>query len=137
MRLLGLDVGDKRIGVAMSDPLGIIANPLTVIERKTEDAALGEITALARQHEVGRIVVGLPRSMDGSLGPQARSVQEFVEMLEGQTELPVVTWDERLSTVAAQRALVEAGVKREKRKKHVDAVAAAFVLQGYLDSMSK
>ena len=137
MRVLGLDVGDRRIGVAMSDPLGIIANPLTVIERKTEDAALGEITALAGQHEVGRIVVGLPRSMDGSLGPQARSVQEFVEMLEGQTELPVVTWDERLSTVAAQRALAEAGVKREKRKKHVDSVAAAFVLQGYLDGMSK
>lgn len=137
MRVLGLDVGDKRIGVAMSDSLGIIANALTVIVRKSEDAALEEITALARQHEVGRIVVGLPRSMDGSLGPQALSVQRFVETLEGHTELPVVTWDERLSTVAAQRALAEAGVKRKKMKKHVDAVAAAFVLQGYLDGMSK
>jgi putative Holliday junction resolvase len=137
MRVLGLDVGEKRIGAALSDPVGIIASPLTVIERKSEDGALGEITALAREHEVGRIVVGLPLSLDGSPGPQARSVQSFIELLEGRTGLPVVTWDERLSTVAAGRALAEAGVKREKRKERIDAVAAALILQGYLDSVSR
>jgi len=133
MRALGLDVGERRIGVALSDPEGIIATALTVIEVKSEDDALRRIIALAHEHEVERIVVGLPLSLDGSLGPQARRVQSFVEALKVRTELPVVTWDERFSTVDAERVLVEAGVKREKRKKHVDSVAAAFVLQSYLD----
>ncbi|MBM3156817.1 MAG: Holliday junction resolvase RuvX [Chloroflexi bacterium] len=131
---MGLDIGEKRIGVALSDPMGIIASALTVIERTTDDAAIKQIIELARQNEVERIVVGLPRSLDGSIGKQAQAVQAFVELLKAHTELPIVTWDERLSTVAAERALLEAGTKRDKRKKHRDAVAAAFILQGYLDS---
>jgi putative Holliday junction resolvase len=132
-RVLGLDVGDKRIGVALSDSLGLIASALTVVERKTDEAAMKQIIDLVRENDVGRIVVGLPLSLDGSLGNQAQAVQAFVELLEKRTETPIVTWDERLSTVAAERMLVEVGMKRDKRKKHRDSLAAAFVLQGYLD----
>jgi putative Holliday junction resolvase len=130
---MGLDVGEKRIGVALSDPLGIIASALTVVERKTEEAALKQIIELVRENEVERIVVGLPRSLDGSLGKQAQSVQYFIESLKGCTQLPIVTWDERLSTVAAERALLEMGMKRYKRKKRRDSLAASFILQNYLD----
>jgi putative Holliday junction resolvase len=133
MRVLGLDVGEKRIGVALSDPEGIIAVALTVIESRSEDAAIDQIITLAHEHEVERIVVGLPRSLDGSLGPQAQKVRAFAGSLEGRTDLPVVTWDERFSTTAAERMLVEAGTKRGKRKKHRDSVAAALILEGYLD----
>ena len=132
-RILGLDIGEKRIGVSLSDPLGIMAGALTVIERKADEAALKQIIDLARENEVGCIVVGLPRSLDGSLGKQAQAVQSFVDLLKERTELPVVTWDERLSTVAAERTLLEIGMKRDKRKKHRDSLAASFILQGYLD----
>ena len=135
MRALGIDFGDKRIGVALSDPLGIIASALTVIENKSDEAALKRIVALAGEHEVECIVVGLPRSLDGSLGPQAQRVQSFIESLIQCTDIPVVTWDERFSTFDAERVLVEAGVKRDKRKRHRDSVAAAVILQGYLDSI--
>lgn len=137
MRVLGLDIGEKRIGVALSDPGRIIASALTVVERRSEDTAIGQIIAIAQEHEVERIVVGLPRSMDGSLGKQAQAVQSFVELLTGCTRLPVDTWDERLSTVAAERMLAEAGVKRDKRKERRDSLAAAFILQGYLDRESR
>ena len=133
MRVLGLDIGERRIGVALSDPEGIIAIALTVIERESEDAALKQLIALARENEVERIVIGLPRSLDGSLGKQAQAVQMFAKSLARRTELPVVTWDERLSTVAAERMLAEAGVRRGKRKKRLDSTAAALILQGYLD----
>ena len=133
MRALGLDVGERRIGVALSDAEGILAVALTVIEAKSDDDALRQIIALAHEYEVERIVVGLPLSLDGSLGPQAQKVRSFTELLEGCTELPVVEWDERYSTADAERVLVEAGVRRDKRKKRIDSVAAAFILQGYLD----
>jgi putative Holliday junction resolvase len=133
MRALGLDVGERRIGVALSDPEGILAIALTVIEAKSDDDALRRVIALAGEHEVERIVIGLPLSLDGSLGPQAQKVQSFAESLREYTELPVVTWDERYSTVDAERVLVEARVRRDKRKKHIDSVAAAVILQGYLD----
>lgn len=133
MRVLGLDVGEKRIGVALSDPEGTVAIALTVIERKSEDADLKQLIDLTQEHEVERIVIGLPRSLDGSLGKQARAVEAFAKSLARYTELPVVTWDERLSTVAAARMMAEAGVERQKRKKRLDSEAAAFVLQGYLD----
>jgi len=133
MRVLGLDIGERRIGVALSDPEGIIALALTVIERKSEDAALKQLIDLTQEHEVERIVIGLPRSLDGSLGKQAQAVQTFAESLAGCTELPVGTWDERLSTCAVERMMIEAGVKREKRKQRLDSEAAAFILQGYLD----
>jgi len=133
MHILGLDIGEKRIGVALSDPLGIMAGALTVVERTTDDAALKQIIDLARENEVERIVVGMPRSLDGSLGKQAQAVQSFVDLLKEHTRLPVVTWDERLSTVAAERTMLEVGMKRDKRKKRRDSLAAAFILQGYLD----
>ncbi len=133
MRSLGLDIGEKRIGVALSDSLGIMAGALTVIERATDEAAVQQIVDLVLENEVERIVVGMPRSLDGSLGKQAQAVQSFVDLLKENTDIPVVTWDERLSTVAAERALLETGMKRDKRKKHRDSLAAAFILQGYLD----
>jgi putative Holliday junction resolvase len=133
MRILGLDIGEKRIGVALSDPLGIMAGALAVIERTTDEAAVKQIVDLARENEVEHIVVGMPRSLDGSLGKQAQAVQSFVDLLKKRTDIPVVTWDERLSTVAAERTLLEMGMKRDKRKKHRDSLAAAFILQGYLD----
>ena len=133
MRVLGLDVGESRIGVALSDPLGMMASALTVIGVKSTESAIQEILGLVAQYEVERIVVGLPRSLDGSIGKQAQSVLDFVELLSQRTSVPVATWDERLSTVAAERVLLEAGTKREKRRQHRDAVAAAIVLQAYLD----
>ena len=132
-RIMGLDIGEKRIGVALSDSLRIIAGALTVVERVTDDAALKQIIDLARENEVERIVVGMPRSLDGSLGKQAQAVQSFVDLLKKRTDIPVVTWDERLSTVAAERAMLEVGMKRDKRKKRRDSLAAAIILQGYLD----
>jgi len=132
-RVMGLDIGEKRIGVALSDSLRIIAGALTVVERVTDDAALKQIIDLARENEAERVVVGMPRSLDGSLGKQAQAVQSFVDLLKKRTDIPVVTWDERLSTVAAERTMLEVGMKREKRKKHRDSLAAAIILQGYLD----
>jgi putative Holliday junction resolvase len=135
VRALGLDVGERRIGVAVSDPDGTVAVPVTVVDRKSEAAALGQIAALIKDHDIDRIVVGMPRSLDGSLGKQARAVQSFAESLKGCTDLPVVDWDERLSTLHAERMMVEAGVKRVKRKRRLDSVAAAIILQGYLDRL--
>jgi putative Holliday junction resolvase len=133
MRTLGLDVGEKRIGAALSDPEGIIATSLPIVEVKSEDDALERILAMAEEHEVERIVVGIPLSLDGTVGPQARKIQSFIEALGKRTGLAIDTWDERFSSVSAERVLVEAGVKRGKRKKRLDSVAAAFILQGYLD----
>ncbi len=133
MRVMGLDIGEKRIGVALSDPLGIMAGALAVIERTTDEAAMEQIIDLARENEVERVVVGMPRSLDGSLGKQAQAVQSFVDLLKKSIGIPVVTWDERLSTVAADRTMLEMGMKRDKKKKHRDSLAAAFILQGYLD----
>ena len=133
MGILGLDVGEKRIGVAIANAEGLEAIPLTVLHRMGEEADLKAILALAEEHEVKRIVVGLPRSMDGSIGKQAQVVLAFCKLLSEHTDMPVDTWDERLSTVAAERLLSDAGVKREKRKARRDALAAALVLQGYLD----
>jgi putative Holliday junction resolvase len=130
---MGLDIGDRRIGVALSDSLRIMAGALTVVERVTDDAALKQIIDLARENEAERIVVGMPRSLDGSLGKQAQAVQSFVDLLKRRTDIPVVTWDERLSTVAAERTMLEVGMKRDKRKKRRDSLAAAIILQGYLD----
>ena len=112
---------------------GILATALPVIEVRSEEDALNRIVALAGEREVGRLVVGMPLSLNGSTGPQAGRVASFVEALRRLTELPVVTWDERLSSVSAERVLAEAGMKRRKRKKRIDSVAAAFILQGYLD----
>jgi putative holliday junction resolvase len=135
MRSLGLDVGDRRIGVALSDPLGILASPLLVIEREKENADLAAIVKLVKKNGVEMIIVGLPQSMDGSLGAQAEKVKAFAEKLKEQSPVPVEFRDERLTTVVAKRMLEEAGIKKSARNKRIeyDAAAAAIILQSYLN----
>ena len=135
MAVLGLDVGQKRIGVALAQDL--VAIPLTVIERADEKADLEKVLAVVREHGVKRIVVGLPRSMDGSIGKQAERTLAFSRELSQHADVPVDTWDERLSTAAAERLLLNTGMKREKRKAHRDAMAAAIILQSYLDRRNR
>jgi putative Holliday junction resolvase len=132
-RILGLDVGDRWIGVAVSDPLGILASPVTRVERTDDEAAVKSIADLVRKHEAKAVVAGLPYSMDGSLGPQAVSVQGFLRKLAQSLSVPIQTSDERLSTVAAVQGMIEAGRSRESRKGKIDAAAAALILQWYLD----
>jgi putative Holliday junction resolvase len=134
MRCLGLDVGDKRIGVALSDEDAIIASPRETLERKGTRKDIAYILELARREEVSEILVGMPFSLDGTLGPQAEKVSRFVEALREATAIPVKTWDERFSTVSAERAMIEADVSRAKRRGALDRVAAALLLQSYLDA---
>ena len=139
MRSLGLDIGDKRTGVAISDSEGLLAVPLTVIANQSEDTTIGDIIKLVEQHRIERIIVGLPRSLDGSLGPQADKVTAFAEKLSlrakrSNLNVDIQLWDERFSTVAADRLMARAGTKKNKRNEHRDALAAAFILQGFLDS---
>ena len=131
---MGLDVGDKRIGVALSDEDALIASPRETLERKGNRKDIAHLLELAAREDVGEILVGMPLSLDGSSGPQAEKVARFVDALKAETDLTVTTWDERLSTVSAERALLEGDVSRAKRKKTIDRVAAALILQGYLDS---
>ena len=135
MRVLALDVGEKRIGVALSDPTGLLATPLTTIERKGQDSDIDEALRLATEHEVSEIVVGLPLSMSGRRGPQAGRVDAFVRALAGRTDIPLKSVDERLSSVQAERMLRESGVEPSKNKARIDSAAAAIILQSYLDSM--
>ncbi len=134
MRILGLDVGSKTIGMAVSDELELIAHTLSTLQRKGMERDLRELAAVIEVQEVGEVVVGLPKNMNGSLGPSAQMVLELVEALKRAVDLPVFTWDERLSTVAAEKVLLEADMSRKKRKKVIDQVAAVLILQGYLDS---
>ncbi len=134
MRTLGLDVGERRIGVAISDPEGRLAVPLRVLERRGGDADARAVAELARREGAGRIVVGLPVSLDGSLGPQARQTQAFAERLRAATDAEVVLYDERFSTVEADRHLRKMGMREREMRSRRDAVAAAIVLQAYLDS---
>lgn len=131
---MGLDVGDKRIGIALSDEGAVIASPRETLERSGNRKDIRYMLELARREEVSEIVVGMPFSLDGSLGPQAHKVERFVEALKAETDIRITTWDERLTTVSAERALLEGNVSRAKRKKTIDRVAAALILQGYLDS---
>lgn len=136
MRVLGLDVGDRRIGLALGDPLGILASALGALERRGAERDVQAILALIVENQAERVVVGLPRKLDGTLGEQARKVQEFTQKLVEASPVPVEYWDERLSTVAAQERLREAGAKRPTRGR-VDAAAAAHILQGYLDARGR
>ena len=134
-RLMGLDYGSKTVGVAVSDPLGITAQPLEIIRRKSESKlrqTLARIQELTQQLEVEEIVLGLPRHMNNDLGDRAQKSLEFKEMLEKRTGLNVILWDERLSSVAAHEALLAAGVKGKDHEKYVDEVAAAWILEGYM-----
>lgn len=134
MRTLGLDVGTKTIGVAVSDGLGLTAQALTTVRRTNLKADLAALVQLAREHEVSRIVVGLPLNMNGTEGPRAEASRKFAEAAGQALEVPVEYWDERLSTVAAERTLLEADLTREKRKQVIDQMAAQFILQGWLDA---
>ena len=133
-RILALDVGSRTFGMAVSDPLGIFAQPLGAVEVKDTASAADEVAQIARERGVERIVVGLPRNMDGSLGPKAEEARAFGALLAEKTGLPVDEWDERLSTMAAERALRQSDMSRDKRKKRVDMVAAQIILQAYLDA---
>lgn len=134
-RTLGLDIGDSRIGVALSDPLGILASPLTIINRDDEQVAIAEIVDIICQNEVGRVIAGLPLNMDGSQGVQAEKTISFVAALRCHIEVPVEFRDERLSTVSARELVREA--RKTNRKTRYDAAAAALILQGYLDEVSE
>ena len=132
MRSLALDVGEKGIGLAISDAGGLLAHPRGALVRKGEEKDIEAILEMIKAEQVERVVVGLPRSLNGSLGPQARTILAFVEALRGRLPVPVEVWDEKLSTAEAERLLLEAGHRRPS-KKSLDAAAAAVILQGYLD----
>lgn len=134
MRILGLDIGSKRIGVAISDELGITAQGLETIVRRNPEADVRMVAEIVQRHGVEEIVAGMPYNMNGTEGPQAEKVRSFMAMLRYVVAVPVVEWDERLSTVAAERALLEADMSRAKRRKLMDKVAAVIILQGYLDN---
>ncbi|RJP54664.1 MAG: Holliday junction resolvase RuvX [Deltaproteobacteria bacterium] len=134
MRIIGLDVGSKTIGVAVSDEMGWTAQGVTTIIRKSLDSDLEELRKLIDQYNPLEIAVGLPKNMDGTIGKQAEGVLALVETMKKSLNIPVITWDERLSTVAANRTLLEADISRKKRKKVINKMAAVFILQGYLDS---
>jgi putative Holliday junction resolvase len=133
MRIMGLDIGDKRIGVALSDPDEILASPHSVIIRKTNEQAVRSILDIAESFDVKCIIAGVPYSMDGTIGQQAARVINFIEEISRATNIPVKFQDERFSTVAAENLLKEAGRRRDKLKERRDSAAAAFILQGYLD----
>ena len=139
MRILGLDYGSKTVGVAVSDPLGLTAQKVETIWRKQENKlrrTLARIEELIAEYEVEKIVLGFPKNMNNTVGERAEKALEFGEMLQKRTGLEVIMWDERLTTVEADRTLIEAGVRRENRKQYLDGIAAVFILQGYLDSLS-
>ena len=139
MRILGLDYGSKTVGVAVSDPLGLTAQKVETIWRKQENKlrrTLTRIEELIAEYEVEKIVLGFPKNMNNTVGERAEKALEFGEMLKKRTGLEVIMWDERLTTVEADRTLIEAGVRRENRKQYLDGIAAVFILQGYLDSLS-
>ncbi|MBP1743883.1 MAG: Holliday junction resolvase [Firmicutes bacterium] len=136
MRILGLDVGERTIGVAMSDPLGYTAQGITTIRRKNLAIDLAEIKKICDEYSVESIVMGLPKNMNGTIGPSGEKAIELSKILEEELHVPVKLWDERLTTVAAHKAMIEADLSRAKRKKIVDKIAAIYILQGYLDSLS-
>jgi putative holliday junction resolvase len=133
VRVLGLDIGSKRIGVAVSDELGLTAQGLETLICKNPDEDLGKIARLAEEYHVMEIVVGMPYNMNGTEGPQAQKVRALMQRIGEETHRPVQEWDERLSTAAADRALLEADMSRSKRRKVIDKIAAVIILQGYLD----
>lgn len=138
MRTMGLDYGTKTVGVAISDALGLTAQGIETIQRKEENKlrrTLARIEELISEYDVEKIVLGFPKHMNNDIGERAQKSLEFREMLVRRTGLPVVMWDERLTTVEAERTLIESNVRRENRKQYVDKIAAVLILQGYLDSV--
>ncbi len=133
MRALGLDVGERRIGVALSDELGLLAGPLTTVIVGRSGRELEELARLARERQVQVVVIGLPVSLNGQEGPQARRVRAFAARLAPLLDAPIDFWDERFTTAEAERTMIERGMSREKRRARIDAAAAAIMLQGYID----
>lgn len=138
MRIIGLDFGSKTVGVAMSDELLITAQGVEIVRRKSPTKlrqTLARIEEIIAEYGAGRIVLGYPKNMNNTEGERSAKTLEFKEMLERRTSLPVILWDERLTTVSADQVMMESGIRREDRKKYVDRIAAEFILQGYLDSL--
>ncbi|MFA1820501.1 Holliday junction resolvase RuvX [Virgibacillus oceani] len=135
MKIIGLDVGSKTIGVAVSDALGWTAQGLTTIKWEEDDftSADPELTRIITEHEIGKAIIGLPKNMNGTIGERGVFSQKYAKYIEEKYDIPVVLWDERLTTVAAERVLLEADLSRNKRKKVIDKMAAVMILQGYLD----
>jgi putative Holliday junction resolvase len=136
MRVLGLDVGTKTVGVALSDEFGWTAQGLTTLKINEEKNEFGfdEIGQLIKEYQVDTVVIGLPKNMNGTIGPRAEASKQFASEIENKFAVPTVLWDERLTTIAAERVLLEADVSRKKRKKVIDKMAAVMILQGYLNS---
>lgn len=137
MRILGLDIGSRTIGVAVSDPLGWTAQGITTIKRKNFTADVAEVQKFYDEYKATTIVAGLPKNMNGTIGPSGEMVYEFCRKLTEAFDPEIKYWDERLTTVAAHKAMLEADMSRAKRKKIVDKMAATYILQGYLDRISK
>ena len=140
MRIMGLDFGSKTVGVAISDPLFLTAQGIEIVRRKAPGKlrqTLARINDLKEEYEVGKIVLGFPKNMNNTEGERCEKTLEFKEMLEKRTGLEVVLWDERLTTVEADRTMMQVGIRRENRKEYVDELAAIFILQGYLDYQSR
>lgn len=137
MRMMGLDVGEKTIGVAVSDELGLTAQGVTVIRRKNHKQDMTRLQEIAHAYDIEAIVVGLPRNMDGTVGPRAQQCQSFAKQVQSTLGLPVHLWDERLTTLSAERTLVSADISRRRRKQVVDKIAASLILQGFLDAQRR
>lgn len=137
LRIIGLDVGSKTIGVAVSDPLGFTAQGLTTIRRTNKEQDIKEIKKFCDEYKAEVIVIGLPKNMNGTIGPSGEITMAFGKLVEEELKIQVKFWDERLTTVAAHKAMLEADLSRSKRKKIVDKVASTYILQGYLDMISK
>ncbi|HZV36628.1 MAG TPA: Holliday junction resolvase RuvX [Verrucomicrobiae bacterium] len=136
MRILAIDHGTVRIGLAISDELGVIAQPLEFVPAEPLEKVFARLKEIIQEKEVGLLLVGMPRNMDGSYGPAAAKVKEFIEQLRAVVTVPIKTWDERLTSAQANRMLIQADVRRDQRKQKVDKTAAAILLQSYLDAQS-
>ena len=136
-RILGLDLGQKTIGVAISDPLGFTAQGLTTIRRSNKEKDIEDLRKICEDYKVETIVIGLPKNMNGTIGPSGELAMAFGKLIADELKIEVKFWDERLTTVAAHKAMLEADLSRSKRKKIVDKVASTYILQGYLDMSSR
>ena len=136
MRTLGMDLGTKTLGLAISDKQGIIASPYKLIKYNNIEEAVNEVLTIIEKEKIENLVLGLPKNMNNTEGDRCEKTKEFKELLEKRCNLPVILWDERLTTVAADNSMMEMGIRRENRKEYVDEIAAIFILQGYLDYLS-
>lgn len=137
MRMMALDIGTKRVGVAMSDEMGWTAQPLEVVPRRPEAGFVRRVKELIDQHQVRRLILGLPVRLDGTVGPEAQAVLQLAERLKTEIDVPIETWDERLTTTEAEDVLLEADVSRKKRKQVIDKIAAALILKSYLEAAER